>query len=79
MDKHLGGFIQRLAAAGELRTVDRRVSAIVEISRYTDAESKAPDGGRALLFTDVDGSAFPVATNLFGSPRRICMALCLRQ
>ena len=40
-----------------------------------DRESKQPDGGKALYFSKVEGSPFPVAINLFGSPKRICMAL----
>ncbi len=72
---HLGAFIRDLEAAGELRVVAEPVSRIIEISRYTDRESKSPGGGKALLFTAVEGSDFPVATNLFGSFRRIGMAL----
>ncbi len=71
----LGDFIRALDQAGELKRITAPVSPHIEISRYTDAESKAPEGGRALLFTNVTGHRFPVATNLFGGPRRICMAL----
>ncbi len=76
--KNLGRFIQALRRAGELKVVDRPVSPFVEISRYTDAESKSPGGGKALLFPRVLGSEFPVATNLFGSSRRIGLALGVR-
>ncbi len=72
---NLGSFIHALDRAGELRTISDPVSPVLEISRYTDAESKSPKGGKALFFKRVKGSAFPVATNLFGSDRRICMAL----
>ncbi|MGD9017599.1 MAG: UbiD family decarboxylase, partial [Desulfobacterales bacterium] len=72
---HLGAFIRDLEAAGELKVVTEPVSRVIEISRYTDGESKSPGGGKALLFTAVEGSEFPVATNLFGSFRRIGMAL----
>ncbi len=72
---NLGAFIQALDSAGELKTLTQPVSSRLEISRYTNAESKKPRGGKALLFKSVAGSKFPVATNLFGSPRRICMAL----
>ncbi len=73
--KNLGEFIAALERAGELKRVRRPVSAHLEISRLTDAESKSPEGGQALFFEKVAGSAFPAATNLFGSPRRIAMAL----
>ncbi len=73
--KNLGEFVDALERAGELRRVRRTVSAHLEISRLTDAESKSPQGGKALYFEKVAGSPFPAATNLFGSPRRIGMAL----
>lgn len=72
---NLGEFIQALKNCGELETVSRPVSAVLEISRLTDAQSKSPGGGKALFFEKVRDSRFPVATNLFGSDRRICMAL----
>ena len=73
--KNLSEFIQVLDRSGELKTIDEPISWHLEISKYTDAESKSPRGGKALLFTKVKGSPFPAATNLFGSPRRICLAL----
>lgn len=72
---NLGQFIAALKAAGELKVIDQPVSHFLEISRLTDAESKSPKGGKALYFKKVKGSPFPAATNLFGSPKRICMAL----
>lgn len=73
--KNLQEFIRALDAAGELKTITRPVSHYLEISKLTDAESKSPNGGRALYFQSVKGSPFPAATNLFGSPKRIGMAL----
>jgi 4-hydroxy-3-polyprenylbenzoate decarboxylase len=73
--KNLSQFIQALDKAGELKTVDEEVSAYLEISKLTDRESKSPAGGKALFFKKVRHSQFPVATNLFGSNRRICMAM----
>lgn len=73
--RHLGEFIEALRRAGELKVVSRPVSRHLEISRLTDAESKSPGGGRALYFEQVIDSPFPAATNLFGSSRRIGMAL----
>ena len=72
---NLGEFIQALKNAGELKTISHPVSAVIEISKLTDAESKSPLGGKALFFEKVKDSPFPVATNLFGSSRRICLAL----
>ena len=73
--RNLSEFIRHLDQAGELKIVEKAVSSHLEISRLTDRESKSPGGGKALFFKDVQGSPFPVATNLFGSDRRICMAL----
>ncbi len=72
---NLGEFIQALKKNDELKTVSSSVSAVLEISKLTDAESKSPGGGKALFFEKVKDSPFPVATNLFGSDRRICLAL----
>jgi 4-hydroxy-3-polyprenylbenzoate decarboxylase len=75
MYKNLQKFLEALKDAGEMKTVKQTVSAEIEISRFTDRESKCPGGGKALFFENVKGSKFPVATNIFGSNRRICMAL----
>ncbi|ABW69015.1 menaquinone biosynthesis decarboxylase [Desulfosudis oleivorans] len=68
-------FITALDRAGELMRVKQEVSPHLEISRLTDEQSKSPGGGKALFFEKVKGSRFPVATNIFGSYRRIHMAL----
>lgn len=75
MYNHLQAFIDDLIKAGEMVTITDPVSVEIEISRYTDKESKSPGGGKALYFTNVKESLFPVVTNIFGSDRRICMAL----
>ena len=72
---NLGEFIQALKREGELKTISHPVSAVLEISKLTDSESKSPGGGKALFFEKVKDSPFPAATNLFGSSRRICLAL----
>jgi 4-hydroxy-3-polyprenylbenzoate decarboxylase len=56
------------------------VKARLEIAEIADRCMKSPGGGPALLFEHVvldDGSrsAWPVAINLFGSMRRMCLAL----
>ena len=73
--KNLGEFVSELEKAGELLRISAPVSCELEISRITDLASKAPGGGKALLFERVGESPFPVLTNAFGSERRICMAL----
>jgi 4-hydroxy-3-polyprenylbenzoate decarboxylase len=72
---NLQHFLNHLDKNGELLRIREEVSPHLDISKYTDRESKKPGGGKALFFERVKGSTFPVATNIFGSPRRICMAL----
>ena len=60
----------------------RREGDIVEIEAPVDARLEAAEihrrviaaGGPALLFKNVLGSGFPLATNLFGTPKRAEMA-----
>ncbi len=68
-------FIKILEESGELIRVRETVDSELEISRITDEQSKSAGGGKALLFENVKGSPFPVATNLFGSFSRVSKAL----
>ena len=47
----------------------------LEIAEITDRVSKMTDGGTGLFFEKVKGSKFPVAANVFGSARRMALAL----
>ena len=74
--RNLRQFHKLLRRNGELTVVEAPVSAdqeIAEIHRRVIAAN-----GPALLFTNVEGSKFPVATNLFGSQARTEMAFGLR-
>ena len=75
MQKHLSlrSFIEYLESEGELKRVRTKVSPELEISEITDRVTKT--GGPALLFEFVDGSNFPLLINLFGTYRRMSMAL----
>ncbi len=66
-------FVRALENAGELVRVQRAVSPHLEITEVTDRVVKA--GGPALLFENVEGSAFPVLINAYGSERRMAMGL----
>ncbi len=78
-------FINLLEREGELVRISAPVDSVLEIAEITDRVSKGFSrngfpGGPALLFENVLGtsgeiSPFPVVTNLFGSQRRIAMAL----
>ncbi|MGI9078591.1 MAG: menaquinone biosynthesis decarboxylase [Gemmatimonadaceae bacterium] len=73
-------FIDQLERAGELVRIAEPVSANLELCEIADRVMKSPGGGKALLFENVtliEGgrSAYPVAINLYGSHRRMSMAL----
>ncbi|MGB9081885.1 MAG: UbiD family decarboxylase, partial [Desulfuromonadaceae bacterium] len=68
-------FISQLEAAGDLSRISVPVDPVLEIAAVTNRVCKRPGGGAALLFEHPAGSQFPVATNLFGSPARVCRAL----
>jgi 4-hydroxy-3-polyprenylbenzoate decarboxylase len=76
----LGEFIAAIEEMGELVRVREPVATRLEIAEIADRCMKSKDGGPALLFEQPvleDGrvSPIPVAINLFGSMRRICLAL----
>jgi 4-hydroxy-3-polyprenylbenzoate decarboxylase len=76
----LSDFITALDDAGELVRIRHPVSVDLELCEIADRAMKMPGGGPALLFEhpvlfDGSRSAFPVGINLFGSMRRMCMAL----
>ena len=76
--KDLQEFIECLDLLGELRKIESPVSPEIEISKIVDAESKKPGGGKALLFENVVDNGkktFPVAANLFGSEKRMALAI----
>jgi 4-hydroxy-3-polyprenylbenzoate decarboxylase len=78
--ENLRDFIAALKRAGELVRVARPVSVVREIAEVADRCMKSPQGGPALLFTQPalaggKTSSIPVGINLFGSMRRICLAL----
>jgi 4-hydroxy-3-polyprenylbenzoate decarboxylase len=71
----LTDFIRSLAAAHELALVGEPVNPDLEIAAIADRVSKSPGGGPGLLFERPTGYDIPVAVNLFGSMKRMCMAL----
>jgi len=68
-------FIALLDQHNQLARINVPVDPLLEIAAITDRNCKEPEGGRALLFSLPVGSSIPVATNLFGSLRRTCIAL----
>jgi len=68
-------FLKQLEAAGELKRVAVEVDPFLEVAAITDRVSSEPQGGAGLLFERPKGSSIPVAINIFGSERRMAMAL----
>ena len=71
----LNAFIGALDKERELARIGEPVSPDLEICAVTDRVSKSAGGGPALLFERPAGFDMPVAINLFGSMKRMCMAL----
>src|ERR671918_282180 len=75
MFKDLNDFIAALDRERELARIGETVSPDLEICAVADRVSKSPGGGPGLLFERPAGFSMPVAINLFGSLKRMCMAL----
>lgn len=71
--KNLGEFLKVLRDEGELVEVKAPVDPVLEVTAIYDRVVKK--GGPAILFKNVLGSSMPLAINLFGSPKRMSMAL----
>src|SRR5260221_6899473 len=77
---NLRDFLGALDARGELARVAHPVSVDKQMTEVADRCMKAPGGGPALLFerpTLQSGAParYPVAVNLFGSEKRMALAL----
>ncbi|MFP3869382.1 MAG: menaquinone biosynthesis decarboxylase [Syntrophobacteria bacterium] len=70
---NLNEFILALEKAGELKRIKEPLSPELEIAEVTDRVCKKQ--GPALLFENVVGHSMPVLMNMFGSERRMKMAL----
>src|SRR5215471_12069398 len=72
MHRNLRSFLDLLRRENDLVAIEAEVDPYLELAeihrRVIDA------GGPALLFTRVQGSEFPVVSNLFGTAKRIDLA-----
>lgn len=73
-------FLAAIDAAGELVRIKTPVRTHLEMAEIADRVMKSPGGGPALLFEhpvlpDESRSDIPVAINLYGSMRRMCLSL----
>lgn len=75
MGRDFQTFLKQLEAAGELRRVSVEVDPMLEMGAIADRVSKQPGGGKGLLFEKPKGHTLPVAMNVFGSLKRMEMAL----
>src|SRR5262249_56676784 len=71
----LSDFLADLDARRLLTRISEPVSPDLEIAAVTDRACKLAGGGPALVFERPAGFDMPVATNVFGSVERMCLAL----
>ena len=71
--RDLREFLTQLESMGELRRVAAPVSPHLEMTALCDRALR--HGGPALLFEQPVGHSVPVLGNLFGTPRRIALAM----
>jgi UbiD family decarboxylase len=72
MHRNLRSFIDTLRRENEIVEVNAEVEAHLEIAEIH--RRVIENQGKALLFTNVKNSTFPVVTNLFGTAKRIDLA-----
>ena len=73
MHKNLRTFIEQLWREKEIVEISVEVDPYLELAEIH--RRVVEEGGPALLFTRVKGSKFPVVSNLFGTVRRMEMAM----
>lgn len=73
MHNSLRSFIGMLQREKQIQEVKAEVDPYLELAEIH--RRVIEEQGPALLFTNVRGSKFPVVTNLFGTPRRVEMAI----
>jgi 4-hydroxy-3-polyprenylbenzoate decarboxylase len=76
----IGQFLEAIDGIGELSRVREPVRVQLELCEIADRVMKQPGGGNALLFehpvlADGSRSPYPVAINLYGSMKRLALAL----
>lgn len=71
--KDLRSFIDHLESNGELKRISYAVDPHLEMTEIADRVLRAK--GPALLFENPVGKTMPVLANLFGTPKRVAMAL----
>ncbi|HEY6864063.1 MAG TPA: 4-hydroxy-3-polyprenylbenzoate decarboxylase [Burkholderiales bacterium] len=72
-DRDLRAFLARLEALGEAKRVRAEVDPRLEMTEICDRVLRA--GGPALVFERPSGHSIPVVANLFGTVRRVALAM----
>src|SRR6476646_12033109 len=75
MYSDLNDFLADLEKRKLLARIADSVSPDLEIAAVTEGVCKTAGGGPALLFEKPTGYDMPVASNVFGSIERMCLAL----
>ncbi|MCK4662864.1 MAG: menaquinone biosynthesis decarboxylase [Bacteroidales bacterium] len=75
--KSLSEFVEILEKEKELVRIKEFVNPELEITEIVDRVSKSEKGGKAILFENT-GTDFPVLINAFGSYKRMCLALGIK-
>lgn len=73
--KDMQAFLNKLEKENELIYIHDEVSRDLEITEISDRVMKAKDKNKAMIFTNVKGCDYPLCINIFGSDKRMCMAL----
>lgn len=71
--KDLRDFLNKLEVNGELKRISQKIDPYLEITEICDRTLKL--GGPALLFENITGSNIPVLGNLFGTTKRVALAM----
>ena len=71
--RDLREFLMALEKQDELRRVSAPVSPVLEMTEICDRVLK--QGGPAIIFDNPIGFDMPVLGNLFGTPRRVALAM----
>ena len=69
----LRDFLAQLEKEGELKRITKPISTDLMMTEISDRTLRA--GGPALLFENPEGYDIPVLTNLFGTPKRVALAM----
>ncbi|GAA5218617.1 4-hydroxy-3-polyprenylbenzoate decarboxylase [Corallincola platygyrae] len=71
--RDLRDFIDYLESIGELKRISQTIDPYLEMTEICDRTLRA--GGPALLFEHPKGHQVPVLANLFGTPKRVALAM----